>query len=142
MVLACHAQAKNRRERGDAAHRLRADCGAGIKLAAGTYTRWTLPHRAGTTELIVNEGHGHWGTEYDSIHDIARARLAVDLLAAPVEQFTHQRGPDGCAARSATIRVWAVPVVGANRCAVSAHHAAGIVPARTRLSTAKGVSYS
>ncbi|MGH7651085.1 MAG: DUF2911 domain-containing protein [Gemmatimonadaceae bacterium] len=60
---------------------------AGIKLAAGTYTLWTVPHENGV-ELIVNGQSGQWGTQYDPSHDIAKARMQSTTLATPVDQFT------------------------------------------------------
>ena len=60
---------------------------AGIKLAAGTYTLWTLP-QAGSTQLIVNAQTKQWGTEYDRAHDIARAALTSEPARTSVEEFT------------------------------------------------------
>lgn len=60
---------------------------AGVALAAGTYTLWTLPTRQGIT-LIINGQSGQWGTEYDAARDVARRPLTVDSLAQNVERFT------------------------------------------------------
>jgi hypothetical protein len=60
---------------------------AGIQLAAGTYTLWTVPHTTGT-ELIVNTQTGQWGTGYDGARDLGKARMTTESTATPVEQFT------------------------------------------------------
>jgi len=60
---------------------------AGIQLAAGTYTLWTVPHQNGV-DLIVNGQSGQWGTEYNRARDVGTARMQSSTLATPVEQFT------------------------------------------------------
>ena len=60
---------------------------AGIPMAAGTYTLWTVPHTTGT-ELIVNTQTGQWGTGYDGARDLGKARMTTESTATPVEQFT------------------------------------------------------
>jgi len=60
---------------------------AGLQLPAGTYTLWTIPHARGV-ELIVNRQTGQWGTRYDVAHDLGRAPMTSETLAAPVERFT------------------------------------------------------
>lgn len=60
---------------------------AGLRLPAGTYTLWTIPHPGGA-ELIVNRQTGQWGTRYDPAHDLGRAPLTTQTLAAPVDSFT------------------------------------------------------
>ena len=60
---------------------------AGLAVPAGSYTLWTLP-RAGGVELIVNRQTGQWGTGYGPAHDLGRAPMRSEALAAPVEQFT------------------------------------------------------
>ncbi len=60
---------------------------AGIQLAAGTYTLWTLPHQDGV-DLIVNGQSGQWGTGYDRSRDVGTARMQSSALATPVDQFT------------------------------------------------------
>jgi hypothetical protein len=59
---------------------------AGIPLAKGTYSLWTVPHTSGV-ELIVNSESGQWGTEHDSAKDIGTATLQSEVLATPVEKF-------------------------------------------------------
>ncbi|MEO8201822.1 MAG: DUF2911 domain-containing protein, partial [Gemmatimonadota bacterium] len=59
----------------------------GIRLAAGTYTLWTLPTRNGVS-LIVNRQVGQWGTEYGPANDIGRTPLVSSAPTAPVEKFT------------------------------------------------------
>jgi hypothetical protein len=60
---------------------------AGIPLAAGTYTLWTVPHQNGV-DLIVNGQSGQWGTEYNRSRDIAKAPMQSSTLSTPVDQFT------------------------------------------------------
>jgi hypothetical protein len=60
---------------------------AGIPMAAGTYTLWTVP-RTNRIDLIVNKQFGQWGTGYDRARDLGRGVLATDSLATPVEEFT------------------------------------------------------
>jgi hypothetical protein len=60
---------------------------AGTPVPAGTYTLWTIPHAHGV-ELIVNRQTGQWGTGYGPAHDLGRAPMTTETLAAPVEQFT------------------------------------------------------
>jgi hypothetical protein len=60
---------------------------AGIQLAAGTYTLWTMPHQNGV-DLIVNGQSGQWGTQYDRTRDVATAPMKSTTLSTPVDQFT------------------------------------------------------
>ncbi|HMG12807.1 MAG TPA: DUF2911 domain-containing protein [Gemmatimonadaceae bacterium] len=60
---------------------------AGIKLAAGTYTLWTMPHENGV-DLIVNGQSGQWGTQYNRARDVGTARMQSAALSTPVDQFT------------------------------------------------------
>jgi hypothetical protein len=60
---------------------------AGIQLAPGTYTLWTVPHQNGV-DLIVNGQSGQWGTEYNHSRDVAKAPMRSDTHSTPVDQFT------------------------------------------------------
>jgi hypothetical protein len=60
---------------------------AGMAVPAGSYTLWTVP-RTGGVELVVNRQTGQWGTGYNPTHDLGRALMKTETLAAPVEQFT------------------------------------------------------
>ncbi len=60
---------------------------AGIQLAAGTYTLWTVPHQNGV-DLIVNGQSGQWGTQYDRSRDAGTARMQSAALSTPVDRFT------------------------------------------------------
>jgi hypothetical protein len=60
---------------------------AGIRMPAGNYTLWTLPHEHGA-ELIVNKQTGQWGTSYDESQDLARAPLQSATTDSTVESFT------------------------------------------------------
>ena len=60
---------------------------AGIQLAAGTYTLWTIPHQNGV-DLIVNGQSGQWGTQYDHSRDVGKAPMHSSALSTPVDQFT------------------------------------------------------
>lgn len=64
----------------------------GVRLAAGTYTLWTLPTERGVS-LIINRQTGQWGTDYDSKDDLARVPMAVEDSVMPgVERFTIRVG--------------------------------------------------
>ncbi len=60
---------------------------AGIKVPAGTYTLWTVPH-IGSVDLIVNKEAGIWGTEYDASQNLGTATMKSAPLTTPVEAFT------------------------------------------------------
>jgi hypothetical protein len=60
---------------------------AGMLVAAGTYTLWTIPH-TGTVDLIVNKQTGQWGTEYNRSLNLGTAKIASEALTTPVEAFT------------------------------------------------------
>jgi len=59
----------------------------GIRLAAGLYTLWTVPHTNGV-DLIVNKQTGQWGTGYNGKFDLGKAPMATTTPASPVEKFT------------------------------------------------------
>jgi hypothetical protein len=59
----------------------------GVRLPAGTYTLWTVPHTTGT-DLIVNKQTGQWGTGYNAKFDIGKAPMVTSTAASPVEKFT------------------------------------------------------
>jgi hypothetical protein len=77
---------------------------AGLSLPAGTYTLWTVPHFRGV-ELIVNRQTGQWGTQYGPAHDLGRARMIVDSVDPPVEQFTIAIEPSD-ARRGTLVMTW------------------------------------
>jgi len=87
---------------------------AGIKMPAGTYTLWTVPHR-NRTDIIVNKEIGQWGTGYDGSHDLGMARMTADSVATPVEKFTISITPTD--ARRGTLAMewgplrWTAPIV-------------------------------
>ena len=60
---------------------------AGIQLAAGAYTLWTVPHQNGV-DLVINGQSGQWGTEYNHARDVGIARMQSTTLSTPVDQFT------------------------------------------------------
>lgn len=60
---------------------------AGMRVPAGTYTLWTVPHMKGA-DLIVNKESGQWGTDYDASKDLGLAPMKTDTLATPVDKFT------------------------------------------------------
>ena len=65
---------------------------AGMQLASGTYTLWTIPHADGV-ELIVNKQAGQWGTQYNASHNLGITKINSELLSAPVEEFTISISP-------------------------------------------------
>jgi hypothetical protein len=60
---------------------------AGLQLAPGTYTLWTLPH-TNSVDLIVNKQFGQWGTDHRSAFDLGTAQMTSQTLSTPVQQFT------------------------------------------------------
>lgn len=86
---------------------------AGIQLAAGTYTLWTVPHQNGV-DLVVNGQAGQWGTEYNHARDVGVARMQSTTLSSPVEQFTISVVANG--ARRGTLTMewgdfhWSAPI--------------------------------
>jgi hypothetical protein len=78
---------------------------AGMPLAPGTYTLWTVPRDNGHADLIVNKQSGQWGTEYDSKLDLGKKGLLVDTTTSPVEKFTVSIVPAG-AKRGALVMEW------------------------------------
>ncbi|MFL5481987.1 MAG: DUF2911 domain-containing protein [Gemmatimonadaceae bacterium] len=60
---------------------------AGIRLAAGAYTLWTVPHQNGV-DLVVNGQSGQWGTQYNHARDVGVARIQSTTPSTPVDQFT------------------------------------------------------
>ena len=88
---------------------------AGLPLAAGTYTLWTVPRADGTADLIVNKQFGQWGTEYDEKLDLGTKHMVVDKTASPVEKFTVSIVPAG--AKKGTLVMewgpfrWSAPIV-------------------------------
>ena len=88
---------------------------AGLHLAAGKYTLWTLPRASGAVDLIVNTQTGQWGTEYDHSHDLGAAPMRTETAAQSVEEFTISIRPTD--ARNGTLVMewgpfrWTVPIV-------------------------------
>lgn len=86
----------------------------GLRLAAGTYTLWTVPRENGA-ELIVNKQVGQWGTEYHASSDLGRTTLDAKAVATPVEKFTISVAPAD--ARHGTLVLewgtfrWTAPIV-------------------------------
>ena len=84
----------------------------GVRVPAGAYTLWTIPHRD-AVELVINRQHGQWGTSYDSTQDLGRVRMKTSVARTPVENLAITLdGTDR--ARELRIAwdtfVWSVPV--------------------------------
>ena len=60
---------------------------AGIRLPAGKYTLWTVPHAKGV-DLIVNKQTGQWGTGYNDKFDLGKMPMSTGTPESPVEKFT------------------------------------------------------
>jgi hypothetical protein len=60
---------------------------AGMRIPAGSYTLWTVPHTSGV-DLIINRQTGQWGTEYNGAYNLGIASIIAGALSAPVEEFT------------------------------------------------------
>jgi hypothetical protein len=86
----------------------------GLMVPAGTYTLWTVPHRAGV-DLVVNRQTGQWGTEYNRAQDWGRAPMKAESVDTPVDKFTISIEPSD--ARHGTLVMswgtfrWTAPVV-------------------------------
>jgi hypothetical protein len=86
---------------------------AGIQLAPGTYTLWTVPHKDGV-DLVVNAQSGQWGTEYNHARDVGSARMQSTTRSTPVDQLTLSVVPTD--ARHGTLNLewgtfhWSAPI--------------------------------
>jgi len=87
---------------------------AGLALAPGSYTLWTIPTKD-SVQLIVNKETGQWGTQYRRSNDLGRARLKVERVGKSTERFTISVVPKD--ATHGTLRLewgtfrWSAPVV-------------------------------
>jgi hypothetical protein len=85
-----------------------------LMVPAGTYTLWTVPHRAGV-DLVVNRQTGQWGTEYNRAQDLGRAPMKAENVDTPLDKFTISIEPSD--ARHGTLVMswgtfrWTAPVV-------------------------------
>jgi hypothetical protein len=80
---------------------------AGIKVAAGSYSLYTVP---GPTEwvVIVNRSITQWGeesnyTEAVKAQEVGRAKVKAEPAGVPVETFTIRAEPTGADARALVI---------------------------------------
>ncbi|HEY5087901.1 MAG TPA: DUF2911 domain-containing protein [Gemmatimonadaceae bacterium] len=82
------------------------------RIAAGTYSIWTLPKRDGSVDLIINAQHGQWGTDYDRARDVAHIPMKVTASVSPEEDFAIaiKGGDPGELRISWDTFVWTVPV--------------------------------
>jgi hypothetical protein len=72
---------------------------AGIKVAAGSYSLYTVPGPA-QWEVIVNRSITQWGEESNytaavKAQEVGRAKLKPEALGQPVETFTIKAEPTG-----------------------------------------------
>lgn len=72
---------------------------AGIRVPAGTYSLYTVPH-PGDWTLIVNRSISQWGEEHGYTDEVkaqeaGRATVKTETLDAPIEQFTIRAEPIG-----------------------------------------------
>lgn len=87
---------------------------AGLRLAPGTYTLWTVLHAKGV-DLIVNKQKGQWGTSYNGSYDLGRAPMTTETATTPVDEFTISINPTD--ARHGTLVMewglfqWSAPIV-------------------------------
>lgn len=61
---------------------------AGVSLASGKYTLWTVPYADGRVELVVNSQTGQWGTQHDRARDIGSGYMSTATAPDTVERFT------------------------------------------------------
>jgi Protein of unknown function (DUF2911) len=76
---------------------------------AGAYSLWTLPKKDGSVDLIINDQHGQYGTDYDGSHDIAHIPMKATKFGSPQENFTITIA-DGTMSMSWDTFVWSVPM--------------------------------
>jgi hypothetical protein len=81
----------------------------GAALPAGSYSLWTLPKKDGSVDLIVNEQHGQYGTDYDGSHDIVHIPMKVGTVGTPQENFAIAIA-NGELSISWDTFVWTVPI--------------------------------
>jgi hypothetical protein len=87
----------------------------GVRIPAGAYSLWTLP-KADGVELIVNQQHGQWGTEYHPAIDLARVPLTLSRPDAARENFAIRLVENGSNG-GGELRIewgvfaWSVPIV-------------------------------
>jgi hypothetical protein len=65
-----------------------------LKLAAGSYSIWTIPNSHEWT-LIINKQTGQFHKDYDPSTDLGRTRMNLKSLPAPVETFKINLRDDG-----------------------------------------------
>jgi hypothetical protein len=58
----------------------------GTRLAAGSYSLWTVPRATGV-DLVINARHGQWGTDYKADADVARVPMRVATVGTPREEM-------------------------------------------------------
>ena len=75
-----------------------------LKLAAGSYTIWTLPKRD-EWQLIINKQTGQFHLDYDESRDLGRTKMNVKTLAEPVETLKIEVRPDPASANKGTLAV-------------------------------------
>ncbi|NIP77857.1 MAG: DUF2911 domain-containing protein [Gemmatimonadetes bacterium] len=66
---------------------------AGLAVAPGDYSLYTVPRRGDRWTLIVNRSTSHWGHESNytaeiRAQEVGRAEVAAEEIAEPVEQLT------------------------------------------------------
>lgn len=73
---------------------------AGIAVAPGSYSLYTIPREDGPWTLIVNASTSQWGhegayTDAVQAQEVGRAEVEATDLLAPVEQVTFRPAEDG-----------------------------------------------
>ncbi len=70
---------------------------AGIRLAAGSYSLYTIPKAGDAWEIIINRSITQWGHEgsYEAVsaQELGRGKAPSTSLADPVEMFTIVASP-------------------------------------------------
>ncbi len=82
---------------------------AGMKLAPGMYTLWTVPSATGV-ELIVNKQSGQWGTGYDPQFDLGKSPMMTCGGQDAGGEVHDLDRSSGCASRNAGDGMGAVPL--------------------------------
>jgi hypothetical protein len=67
----------------------------GVAVAQGKYSLYAQTSSQGEWKLIINKNTGQWGTEYATVHDLARVPLKSSTLHQPTESLSITLVPAG-----------------------------------------------
>ncbi|MDQ2889909.1 MAG: DUF2911 domain-containing protein [Gemmatimonadota bacterium] len=67
----------------------------GTVVPGGAYSVWTIPHKDGSVDLLINRQHGQWGTDHDAAQDLLKVPMHVSTVSSPRDEFTISVNPKG-----------------------------------------------